>query len=116
MTVALRPRMWNKLEQAAKDWPLWLAAISGQMGQSAAQGFVLVEPAVQTFERKVKEPPPLTETGTQPPAPDTSNADSAPPALEGAAKAPSAKPERRKEPETVEVLVLRRRPTASATD
>jgi hypothetical protein len=56
--VALRPRMWNKLTEAAANWPLWLAAISGQMGQSIGQGFVLVEPSVQVFERKAKEPQP----------------------------------------------------------
>jgi hypothetical protein len=54
VSVALRPRMWNKLEQASKDWPLWLAAITGQMGQSQGQGFALVEPALQVFERKAK--------------------------------------------------------------
>ena len=58
VTVALRPRMWTKLEQASKDWPLWLAAISGQMGQPVGQGFILTEPSVQVFERKAKEPPP----------------------------------------------------------
>ena len=58
VSVALRPRMWNKIEQAAKDWPLWLAAINGQMGQSVGTGFVLVEPSVQVFERKAKEPTP----------------------------------------------------------
>ena len=61
VTVGLRPRMWNKLEQASKDWPLWLAAISGQMGQSVGTGFVLVEPSVQVFERKPKEPAPPAE-------------------------------------------------------
>lgn len=60
--VALRPRMWTKIEEAAKNWPLWLATITGTMGQSVGQGFVLAEPAVQVFERK-----PRPET---PPAPD----------------------------------------------
>ena len=70
VTVALRPRMWNKLTEAAANWPLWLAAISGQMGPSVGQGFVLVEPSVQVFERKTKEPPPgAAETETTPPKP-----------------------------------------------
>jgi hypothetical protein len=64
--VSLRPRMWNKIEEAARSWPLWLAAISGQMGQSVGTGFVLAEPAVQTFERKPPAPKPPPE---QPPAP-----------------------------------------------
>ena len=69
VSVALRPRMWTKLEDAAKQWPLWLAAITGQMGQSQGQGFILVEPALQVFERKprpdpaevppIPEPPPM---------------------------------------------------------
>ena len=69
--VSLRPRMWTKIEEASKQWPLWLATVSGQMGQSVGSGFVLVEPAVQVFERKAKppeappgpppEPPPIPE-------------------------------------------------------
>jgi hypothetical protein len=66
--VALRPRMWNKLEQASKDWPLWLAAISGQMGQSVGQGFKLEEPSVQVFERRAKEPTPPVEAAPAAPA------------------------------------------------
>ena len=61
VSVSLRPRMWNKIEEASKLWPMWLAAISGGMGQSVGTGFVLHEPAVQVFERKPpapKEPPP----------------------------------------------------------
>ena len=55
--VALRPRMWGKIEQASKDWPIWLAAISGQMGRKVGDGFELAEPAVQVFERRVQPPP-----------------------------------------------------------
>ena len=58
VSVNLRPRMWNKIEEASKQYPLWLAVISGQMGQSSGTGFALVEPAVQTFERKPPAPPP----------------------------------------------------------
>jgi len=61
VSVALRPRMWTKIEEAAKQWPLWLAAITGQMGQSVGTGFVLVEPAVQVFERKAKPPEPAPQ-------------------------------------------------------
>lgn len=58
VSVSLRPRMWAKLEQANTDWPLWLAVIGGQMGQSVGTGFMLVEPSLQTFERKPPAPPP----------------------------------------------------------
>ncbi len=56
--ISLRPRMWNKIEEAAKQWPMWLAAITGSMGPSIGNGFALAEPAVQVFERKPKEAPP----------------------------------------------------------
>jgi hypothetical protein len=62
--VALRPRMWNKITEAAAQWPLWVASITGTMGASVGQGFVLVEPAVQVFERK-----PRPEAGDGAPAP-----------------------------------------------
>src|SRR5262245_7777937 len=52
ITVALRPRMWTKLEEANKSYPMWVAAISGQMGPSHGKGFTLTEPNLQVFERK----------------------------------------------------------------
>jgi hypothetical protein len=67
--IALRPRMWAKIEQASKDWPTWLAAISGQMGRKVGEGFELAEPAVQVFERKV-QPPPNFEPPPAPPNPE----------------------------------------------
>ena len=68
VSLALRPRMWNKLTEAAANWPLWVAAISGQMGQSAGQGFTLVEPSLQVFERKAPPPKEAPPEGA-PPAP-----------------------------------------------
>jgi hypothetical protein len=50
--VALRPRMFQKIVEAGKQWPLWLAAINGRMGPCQGQGFTLLEPSVQVFERK----------------------------------------------------------------
>lgn len=60
VAISLRPRMWAKLEEAAKAWPSWVAAISGTMSAQEVpfRGFVLAEPAVQVFERKPKSPPP----------------------------------------------------------
>jgi hypothetical protein len=69
VSVSLRPRMWNKLVEANTSWPLWVAAITGQMGQSHGQGFALVEPALQVFERKPRpEPAPGGEAPPAPPA------------------------------------------------
>jgi hypothetical protein len=33
-----------------------VAAISGKMGESTSNGFVLSEPSIQVFEKKPKEP------------------------------------------------------------
>lgn len=58
VAVSLRPRMWNRLAEAAAQWPEWVATITGQMGAPLGQGFLLAEPAVQVFERKPKPPEP----------------------------------------------------------
>ncbi len=56
VTVALKPKVFKKLEQAQENYPMWVAAIAGQMGEKTDSGFVLKEPNVQTFEKKPKEP------------------------------------------------------------
>jgi hypothetical protein len=52
--VKMRPKMFNKLSDAAAKWPSWVASVVGQMGPSTARGFELLEPNVQVFERKAK--------------------------------------------------------------
>lgn len=54
VTVTLRPKLWAKLETAARDWPQWVASVTGQMGPATPDGFELAEPNVQVFERKAK--------------------------------------------------------------
>lgn len=56
--IKLRPKMFNKLSEAAAKWPSWVASISGQMGTPSASSFELLEPNVQVFERNVKLPEP----------------------------------------------------------
>ncbi len=56
VTVSFKPKMFKKLEQAQENYPMWVAAIAGQMGEKTQKGFVLKEPNVQTFEKKPKEP------------------------------------------------------------
>jgi hypothetical protein len=56
VTVTLRPKLFSKLETAATQWPEWVAAITGQMGPPTSDGFVLLEPNLQVFERKPKAP------------------------------------------------------------
>ncbi len=41
--------------QAQENYPQWVAAITGQMGEKMDSGFVLKEPNIQVFERKSRE-------------------------------------------------------------
>lgn len=61
VTVKVKPKMFKKLEQARDNYPMWVAAIGGKMGQATANGFMLETPNIQAFERKPK-PPKETET------------------------------------------------------
>ncbi len=54
--VTLKPKMFKKLEDAQANYPIWVAAIAGKMGEPIEGGFVLDQPNIQTFERKPKEP------------------------------------------------------------
>jgi predicted DNA-binding ribbon-helix-helix protein len=58
VSVTLKPKIWKKLEDAATNYPQWVAAIAGKMGESTSNGFVLSEPNIQVFEKKPKEPKP----------------------------------------------------------
>jgi hypothetical protein len=67
VTVALRPRMWNKLEEAQKSFAAWVAALSGTMGPAQGKGFTLLEPNLQVFERKIKTAEGAPPEGSAPP-------------------------------------------------
>jgi hypothetical protein len=56
VTVKVRPKVFKKLEQAQENYPMWVAAIAGKLGQLTEKGFVLDQPNIQVFERKPKEP------------------------------------------------------------
>ncbi|MEP0755740.1 fertility inhibition FinO-like protein [Trichocoleus sp. Lan] len=56
VSVTVKPKVFKKLEQAQAEYPMWVAAIAGKMGQTTENGFVLVEPNIQVFEKKPKEP------------------------------------------------------------
>jgi hypothetical protein len=72
--VSLRPRMWNRIEQAANTYPHWIAVITGQMGDDIGKGvFKLLEPNLQVFEYTPKAPAAEAkqpEAAAAPPAPD----------------------------------------------
>jgi hypothetical protein len=58
ISIKVKPKVFKKLEEAQANFPMWVAAIAGKMGEATAQGFVLLEPAIQVFEKKAKEPKP----------------------------------------------------------
>ena len=55
VTISVKPKIFKKLEQAQENYPQWVAAIAGQIGEKMDSGFVLKEPNIQVFERKSKE-------------------------------------------------------------
>ena len=67
VTISVKPKIFKKLEQAQENYPQWVAAIAGQMGEKMALGFVLKEPNIQVFERrKSKEALEPTTVATEP--------------------------------------------------
>ncbi len=64
VTIKVKPKVFKKLEQAQADFPMWVAAIAGKMGERTENGFVLDQPNIQVFERKPKEPKESKEAET----------------------------------------------------
>ncbi|HEY9846259.1 MAG TPA: hypothetical protein V6D03_08680 [Candidatus Caenarcaniphilales bacterium] len=64
VTITVKPKIFNKLEQADKTYPSWVAAITGQMGEPTKKGFALLQPGVQVFERKPRELQATTQSET----------------------------------------------------
>jgi len=54
ISVTVKPKVWKKLTDAQTNYPQWVGAISGKLGESTEHGFVLLEPNIQTFEKKPK--------------------------------------------------------------
>ena len=52
VTAILPAKAWRKLEQAAKDYSSWAAALSGSLAQLAEGQIILQHPAVQVFEAR----------------------------------------------------------------
>ena len=61
--TALRPKNWKKLTDAATQFPMWVAALTGKPGKLTANSIELTEANIQIFEKKPKEP-----TGDKPSA------------------------------------------------
>ncbi|NEN91557.1 MAG: fertility inhibition FinO-like protein [Okeania sp. SIO3H1] len=54
VSITVKPKVFKKLTQASENYPLWVAAISGKMGEKTENGFKLESPNIQTFEKKPK--------------------------------------------------------------
>jgi len=39
--IKVKPKVFKKLEQAQENYPMWVAAIAGKMGEAIEEGFVL---------------------------------------------------------------------------
>ena len=52
--IKVRPRVWNKLIEANEEYSEWVASITGQMGHNIHNGFELLEPQVQVYEKVSK--------------------------------------------------------------
>ena len=50
--IRVRPKTWKKLQNAAREYPAWVANIRGQMGNRVKGGVELLKPGVQIFEKK----------------------------------------------------------------
>ncbi|WP_261226790.1 fertility inhibition FinO-like protein [Ancylothrix sp. D3o] len=66
ITITVKPKVFKKLEDAQANYPMWVAAIAGKMGEATPNGFVLAEPAIQVFEKKPKEPKSASEAVATP--------------------------------------------------
>lgn len=60
-SVTVKPKVFKKLEDAQANFPMWVAAIAGKMGEATETGFTLLEPNIQVFEKKPKEAKPAEE-------------------------------------------------------
>lgn len=54
--VTVKPKVWKKLQQAQEEYPMWVAAIAGTMGEPIENGFILEQATIQVFEKKPKPP------------------------------------------------------------
>src|SRR5512135_2481933 len=54
VTAEVSNKVWSKLVKAAEEWPQWVAALSGTMGERTEKGFTLAGPGLQVFEKKAK--------------------------------------------------------------
>jgi hypothetical protein len=78
VVAEISSKVWNKLVQANTDWPSWVAALTGAMGERTEKGFTLANPGLQVFERKPKADTAMPVTDTPPAEPVAPSAPAAP--------------------------------------
>ena len=61
ISITVRPKVFTKLEDAQKNYPQWVAAITGKLGEVTPKGLTLAEPTIQAFEKKPKPQEPSTK-------------------------------------------------------
>jgi hypothetical protein len=54
VSVTVKPKMFKKLTDAQANFPMWVGAIGGAMGEATPTGFILENPNIQVFEKKPK--------------------------------------------------------------
>ncbi|KAF0247463.1 MAG: fertility inhibition FinO-like protein [bacterium] len=54
VSISLPERLFKKITYTANSFSSWVAIIEGKMGASTDNGFFLIEPKVQAFEKKPK--------------------------------------------------------------
>jgi hypothetical protein len=67
--ITVRPAIFRKLEEARDKYPMWVAAIGGQLGPLNGDTFTLLQPIINIFERKPKESKPEDAKTTEPETP-----------------------------------------------
>lgn len=54
VTVAVKPKVFKRIEEAAEQWHNWIAVITGVIGDKTVKGFILERVGVSCFEKKLK--------------------------------------------------------------
>jgi hypothetical protein len=47
-------KLWKKLTDAQANFPMWVAAIAGQLGTMTPNGFVIDQPSIQVSLEETK--------------------------------------------------------------
>lgn len=68
-SITVRPAVFKKLEEAKAKYPEWVAAIGGQLGPLNGDTFTVLQPNINIFERKTKEPKADEAKTTEPETP-----------------------------------------------